>query len=242
MSYDDDEADVEIGVGAAYGNAWRQVWSHFLLLFVVGIIFWVAESIAQSYDHGWGWNNWDDPEGFGVFDAVRIVTAVQMSIFAALFSIFVVNPLSYGRSFVYLKAARNERASVGDMFEPFRDYLNVVVAAFVVGVITTLGFLFLIIPGIIFSCKLAFVPFIVVDKKMSAMDAIKESWDMTRGYAFMVFLIGLLSIPIVMLGFMCFIVGLIPALMIIKLAFASLYHAVDTAEYVRYPDEDSLYD
>jgi hypothetical protein len=41
-----------------------------------------------------------------------------------------------------------------------------------------------------------------------------------------VFLIGLLAIPIVIAGLICLVVGIIPALMWITAAFASLYHAV----------------
>ena len=61
---------------------------------------------------------------------------------------------------------------------------------------------------------------------MNAVDAVRESWDMTHGYAFKIFLIGLLAIPITIAGVCFFIVGLIPALMWIKLTYASLYHAI----------------
>ncbi len=49
---------------------------------------------------------------------------------------------------------------------------------------------------------------------------------MTDGYATEVFLVGLLAIPIAIAGLLCFFVGVIIALMLIRLAFASLYHAV----------------
>ena len=42
-----------------------------------------------------------------------------------------------------------------------------------------------------------------------------------------VFLIGLLGIPIVIAGLICFIVGVIVSIMWITAAMASLYHAVD---------------
>jgi len=61
---------------------------------------------------------------------------------------------------------------------------------------------------------------------MEAIEAVKESWRMTGGYAWKVFLIGLLAIPISIAGLICFGVGIIFALMWIRLAFASLYHAV----------------
>ena len=65
---------------------------------------------------------------------------------------------------------------------------------------------------------------------MGVIEAVKESWRMTSGHAWKVFLIGLLSIPIGIAGLICFGVGIIIAIMWINLAFASLYHAVSLGE------------
>lgn len=112
------------------------------------------------------------------------------------------------------------------MFESFQNYANAVLANVLVYFIVAVGIILLIIPGIVFACKLAFVPYLVVERKMYAIEAVKESWRMTSGHALTVFLIGLLSIPIALAGLLCFVVGIIPAIMWIRLAFASLYHAV----------------
>ena len=93
-------------------------------------------------------------------------------------------------------------------------------------IIVAIGFILIIVPGIIFACKLAFTPYLVVDRKMAVIDAVKGSWNMTNGHAWKVFFIGLLAIPIGIVGLICFIVGIIPAIMWIRMAFASLYHAV----------------
>jgi hypothetical protein len=51
------------------------------------------------------------------------------------------------------------------MFAAFNNYLNAVLAYLLVTVIIIIGFVLLIIPGIIFACKLAFVPYLIVDQK-----------------------------------------------------------------------------
>ena len=61
---------------------------------------------------------------------------------------------------------------------------------------------------------------------MEVIEAVKESWLMTNGHAWKVFLIGLLGFFISIAGLICFGVGIIVAIMWITLAFASLYHAV----------------
>jgi uncharacterized membrane protein len=95
-----------------------------------------------------------------------------------------------------------------------------------VGLIVGLGIVMLIVPGIIFACKLAFVPYLVMDEKMEATDAIRKSWNMTTGYTGTIFLMGCTAIFVGLLGLICLIVGIIPAAMWISLAFASMYVAV----------------
>ena len=85
----------------------------------------------------------------------------------------------------------------------------------------------LIIPGIIFACKLAFVPYLVMDKNLDPVEAVKESWRMTKGYGWTIFAMGFVSIFIVLGGLLLLLLGIIPAAMWISSAFASLYHAVD---------------
>ena len=137
--------------------------------------------------------------------------------------------MTYGVAFFYLKAARDDPPDIRNAFDGFRNYWNVVLASLVVTVIIWIGLVLLIIPGIFFGCKLAFTPYLVVDRKMQAVDAIQESWRMTTGHAWKVFLIGLLAIPIFIAGLACFFVGVIVSIMWIKLASASLYHAVSSS-------------
>lgn len=73
---------------------------------------------------------------------------------------------------------------------------------------------------------LAFTPYLVVDRKMAVIEAVQESWRMSGGHAWEVFLVGLLAIPISIAGLIVFGVGVIVSTMWIALALASLYHAV----------------
>ena len=125
---------------------------------------------------------------------------------------------------------RGDKLEIKDMFEAFKNYWNAVLASLLVFVIVVIGLVILIIPGIIFACKLAFTPYLVVDRKMAVIEAVKESWRMTGGHAWKVFLIGLLGIPIGIAGLICLGVGVIISIMWITLALASLYHAVSVSE------------
>ncbi len=198
----------EPGVSSSYGNGWKQLWKYFLELFLIGIIYFVI-----SLPGGMG--SWTYNTVYNIWDLIGMAYGILIS-----------GPVGYGVAFAYLKAARGEAPEIKNTFEAFKNYWNAVLAYLLVAVIVIIGFLLLIIPGIIFACKLAFVPYIVVERKMDAISAVKESWQLTSGYAIDVFLIGLLGIPIAIAGLICFGVGVIVSIMWISLATASLYHAV----------------
>ena len=197
------------GVGSSYKNGWGKLWKYFLELFLIGIIGFVI-GIPSAIG---GWSG--DTAGITILGILGIA-----------YSILIVNPVEYGVTFAFLKAARGDKLEIKNMFEAFRNYWNAVLANLLVGVIVFIGFVLLIIPGIIFACKLVFTPYLVVDRKMQVIEAVKESWRMTNGHAWKVFLIGLLAIPISIAGLLCFGVGIIVSIMWIRLAIASLYHSV----------------
>ena len=199
------------GVGSSYKNGWRQLWKYFLELFLIGLI---GAVIGVPSGMG-GWLGGDAAAAVGILGFLGFV-----------YGVLIVNPVDYGVSFAHLKAARGDKLEIKDMFEAFRNYWNAVLANLLVGIIVMIGFVLLIIPGIIFACKLAFTPYLVVDRKMDVIGAVKESWRMTNGHAWKVFLIGLLAIPITIAGLLCFGVGIIVSIMWIRLALASLYHSV----------------
>jgi uncharacterized membrane protein len=132
--------------------------------------------------------------------------------------------------YCYLKAARGENLQVGDLFVIKENYINIMLAALLSNIIIGIGVMMLIIPGIIFACKLAFVPYLVIDKKMDAIKALQTSWKMTDGYAMNIFVMGLLAIFIAIGGFIAFVVGVIVAAMWIYASFASLYYSVESRQ------------
>ena len=205
------------GVGSSYKNGWRQLWKYFLELFLIGIILFII-GIPAGMD-GWAWSS--------------ATAAGAVSFFAFVYGVLINGPVQYGAAFACLRAARGDRLEIKDMFAAFKNYWNAVLAGLLVAVIVIIGFILLIIPGIVFACKLAFTPYLVVDRKMGALEAVKESWRMTGGHAWKVFFIGLLAIPVCIAGLICFGMGIIISMMWINVAFASLYHGVAVSEEAR---------
>jgi membrane protein CcdC involved in cytochrome C biogenesis len=202
-------------VGSCYGNAWRRIKPYFVEVLLVtityvailapaGVLTDAADEIGRN---GAGWEA-----------------------LALIYLALVVAPVRYGAAYAYMKAARGDRLQVSDMFDVFNNYLNSVLANLFVFTVVGIGVVLFIVPGIVFACRLAFVPYLIVDRKMEVVEAVKLSWHMTRGHAWTVFLMALLAIPIVMVGFACLGVGILGAMIWIGLAFGSLYHAVSSQE------------
>jgi uncharacterized membrane protein len=204
--------DFHPDAGNSYSVGWKVLKTAFVELLVISIVFMVLSgpiSVVQWRVDSFEW------------------FLVPLVILAIFYGVFVGGPIQYGASWVFLKAVRGERIEVKDIFVVFqRNYWNVVIANIVVGVIVGLGIVMLIVPGIIFACRLAFVPYLVVDREMDVMDALRVSWEMTRGYGWQIFLMGLLAIPVVILGLICIGVGVVVSVMLISAAFAVMYHAV----------------
>jgi uncharacterized membrane protein len=211
--YQNQEYDFQPEAAKSYNIGWKVMKACFIELLVIGIIYAILTGPSGAFQ-------WKD-DGFEWY-------MVPLIFFAILYGIFIGGPVGYGTSWAFLKAVRGERVEIRDMFVAFqRNYWNAVIANIVVAVIIGLGIVMLIVPGIIFACRLAFVPYLVIDRQMDVMEALRVSWDMTRGYGWQIFFMGFLAIFIVIGGLLLVFVGVFISIIWISAAFAAIYHAVE---------------
>ncbi len=202
----------DTSTGDNYSKGWNLIFTTFIELLVVTLVYAVIQIPTNAFQLR--------PDGFEWY----LVPVVMLAIG---YGIFIAGPIGYSVNWVFLKAVRREKIEIKDMFAVFeRNYWNAVIAGLVTTIIIVIGFFMLIVPGIIFACRLAFVPFLVIDQKMEAMEALKASWAMTKGHGWTVFFMGLLAILIVIAGLLVLIFGVLISAMWISAAFAILYHSV----------------
>jgi len=198
--------------GPSYNKAWNILWATFIELLVVTLVYGVISiptGVFQWKENGFHWY------------------FIPLICFGVAYGVFLLGPIKFGVKWVYLKAVRKEKINIKDMFSAFeRNYWNVVIANLLTSIIIGFGIIMLVVPGIIFACRLAFVPYLVIDQKMDVMDALKISWDMTKGYGWPIFFTGLLAIPLVLAGLIVLFFGVIISGMWIATAFAVIYHSV----------------
>ena len=117
-----------------------------------------------------------------------------------------------------------QKMSFGDLFD-FSDALDKIIGPIVVGVLIFLGYICLIIPGIILTFMWAFTPCVQGDRvELSFIQAMKESKRLAKGnyikIFFFVIIIGILAFS----GFLLLGFG---ALITIPVAHVALYCAYD---------------
>lgn len=201
-------ADVDTPTATeVYRFAWHPLKAYFPELFLVGLV-WLAFAIPSGALH----------KG-------------HHPILAALYNVGIMVPLHFGALYVYLRAARAETPRVGDLFEAFRSaYWQSILTHVLFTALVGLGLVLLVVPGIIVATRLSFVAFLVVDEHLDAPSAVRESWRRTRGHAGTIFLVWLLGIPLAIGGLLLLGVGIIPAVMWIHLAFATLFAGVTASQ------------
>jgi uncharacterized membrane protein len=206
------QVELNPNTGGAYSAGWDIMWKNFIALFVVFIIYSLLSGPV-------GIIQWKT-EDFHWF-------LLPLVLFGIGFGIFVSGPIGYSANWVFLKAVRGEKFEVKDLFSVFqRNYWNAVLGNILVVVIVGMGIFMLIVPGIIFACRLAFVPYLIVDREMEVTEALSKSWEMTKGYGWDIFFMGLLAIPIGILGLLALIFGVIISAIWVKTSFAAMYQAV----------------
>ena len=200
-------------VTGSYGYGWQQMWKHFLYLFLVIVIVAFASTPASILQEA---------------DSVGTAGMVLLQILAAAYMLLIIPVISFGSDLLFLRGIRNEKIEIQEMFDGFKkNYLNIILANLLTFAIIGIGFVFLIVPGIILACRLSFVSLLVMDKNMEPVAAVEKSWEMTKGYGWTIFGIAMMAIPVFIGGVLFFLVGAIFAIIWISAAFAALYHAVD---------------
>ena len=166
MSTIKEEKNPRTTVFGSYGYGWQQMWKHFLYLFLVVIIVAFAEAPASMIRDA---DNFDTPG------------MIVLQILISAYWVLVISVINYGADLLFLRAVRNQKIEVREMFDGFKkNYLNIILASLLTFAIVGLGFLFLIVPGIILACRLSFVSYLVMDKNMEPVAAVEKSWEMTK--------------------------------------------------------------
>jgi uncharacterized membrane protein len=161
----------------------------------------------------------------GVVDSS--IAAVLTLLASSVFGICYLAVLSYmlgGFHTVALKAVRGQPTTASDAFSGGKYMLTCFVGLIVFEIVTGIGYLLCVVPGVILACGLWFWAFCVVDQGLGGVDALKKSWEMTKGQKMNIFVFFLLSIVVYIAGYIaCVLPVLLISAPMILVASAWIY-------------------
>jgi hypothetical protein len=222
--------------GNSFGTGWRVMMDNFLrLLLVVFVLAILTGPMRLNYKFDpsdfhfapWHWHGWhgDWQSMFGL--ASLGVLAVFFGFLALLYYFLALPVVQYGGKMIFIQAVRKIKPEFELLIRGFwQNYLSIILANLLVFALVVLGFFALIVPGIIIACRLSFTAYIVMDKKLDAIEAVELSWKLTKGHGWRIFAMAIVSFFIIIFGLCIFIVGIFPALMWVSSSFATLYQSV----------------
>ena len=200
----------------AYSLMKKHFWMLVLIVFVGGAIetpMWLMQQGKAS------------PDGFEI--TFTILELIQIIYYFGIASIY-----SFGVVHVFIKVARKKDFVFEETLSGFKTYKRALLSRLLVMLIVALGFVLLIIPGVFLVCRLAFVPYLIMDKKHGVKESLKLSFYMTKGYFWTILGMGILSFVVILLGIVLLGFGILISLVWINTAFAVLYNACEDLHYI----------
>lgn len=189
--------------GEAIRFGWSKMKVNFWFFVVLLIIVGVVSSLPSMVGN--------------LFRSIPVI-AFLASIAAFVLSIIV----QLGLIRVNLEFVDNKKPKYDDLFY-YKPFINYLLASIVYGLIVGIGFLLLIIPGVILALRLQFFTYLLVEKGVGPIESLKKSWEKTKGNTWNLLLFWLLLAGINILGALALGIGLFATVPTTMVATAYVY-------------------
>ena len=220
-------------VGAAFKWAWSKFGANALpligftfLMFVATIVIGLIGSVISGGLSAGGTVTGMNSDGGLVGTSTEAGFFTASSIVSNLFSV-----LSYAVSLllqaILIKGALQITYGRGftDLFSGI-NWLQVLIASLILAVLTTVGLLLCILPGIVVMVFSIFTLYFIIDKNQTALTAIGSSFSLVKAHFGSVVLLILATFATYLLGLLACCIGLLVAIPLVVLVNAYTYRAL----------------
>ena len=148
--------------------------------------------------------------------------ALLATIFCGLTNII----FALGFAKIFLDIVRGGKVQIETLFSQFKPMLilNYVIAIIISAVVICVGFLLLIVPGVYLAIRLQYVSLNLIEQERpDFIEALKTSWNMTKGNMLDLLALSVISILIMILGFLALVVGVVIAAPLVTLISTLAY-------------------
>lgn len=183
-----------------------------------------------------GWRNFKERPFFliGLFILTTIISAISgfvaeevgtggVGFVLSLLDFAIQVIIGMGITLIMLRVHDGVDTNYGDLLEPLHLFWKYLAMTILVLVVILMGLLLLIIPGIIAGIALSFASYLVIDRNLGPVEAMKESLRITNGHKWNLLLFGLSVLFFNILGALFFGVGLLITIPISALATVYVY-------------------
>ncbi len=168
--------------------------------------------------------------GLAVSSFLVYFLIVAASSFIPLVPILIGGPFALGIAIFSLKLGREQDAQLGNIFDGFQNFGTALAANLLMGLLIGIGMLFLIVPGVILALGLSQTMWILADEpELGPVDALKKSWEMTKGYKMDLFILGLRFIPWALLCILTLGIGIFWLMPYMQVTFSKFYDQIRAA-------------
>lgn len=203
---------MQFTVGSAIRFGWetfkKRPWFFVGASVVIFIAYGVAGAVTSAIDAGLGGS------------------AKEPTLIGSLINWILSTFISMGVTAFYLAAHDNpETVDLTPLWHP-RPFWKFLGASILVGLTIGIGFVLLIVPGLIAAVFFMFTTFIVIDKELGPIEAMKESMRIGHGYRWP--LLGFICVLalIMLAGAVALLVGVLVAMPVTSLAFVHAYRVL----------------
>jgi len=181
----------------------KRSWFFIGVTLLVAILSGIASTIGSSFGHA------GSAQGIGSIISFVLGTFIGLGVTA-----------------FFLKAHDSlDTVQSNDLWHP-QLFLSFLAVRLLVGVIVVIGFVLLIVPGAIAGLMFMFASYIVVDKGLGPIEAMKESKRITDGHKWSLLGFVLLLVLLNILGLVCLVVGLLVTVPVTSLAVVHAYRTL----------------
>lgn len=170
---------------------------------IYGLAFALAPDTVSTYNSYDGGFEYSSNAAFGVGSVLVLVLGGLL-----LFVVIAAAQSAYIGG--VLDIANGQQVSIGSFFKP-RSLGNVIIATVLMGILTSIGYVLCVIPGLAVAILTFFAIIAVIDRNLSAVDGLKTSYELVKANFVQVLLVWLSLAAIATVGALVCFVGLIVA-------------------------------
>ncbi len=190
----------------------RKWWTYYKVLIIVSLVQFPLALLVQVIPE---LLQGSDPNA-GFVSLLSFILTIGLNIISII--------IAFGWMRVLLKMSRNGVFSIQDFKVTAGQFFRYYLGSLLYGFIVLGGFLLFIIPGIIWLVKYKYTLFLIVDKGMGPIDALRTSSVMTKDIKWRLFLLDFGFALVALAGILALVLGLLITVPVASIAQYLVYN------------------